>query len=765
LKIDSNNEHRIMKPESIVGQSVPRKEGRDKVTGRSQYVDDMVLPNMLFGATVRSQIPRGRIRKITFPPEIPWDQFVIVSAKDIPGKNCIALIGEDQPCLAAEFISHPEEPILLLAHPDRHLLPKAVASVNIEYDSLPAVFTIEESECRSEIIWGEDNTFKTYVIEKGAVDGIWAKADYIVEGEYTTGAQEQLYIENNGMIACFDDVRGITVWGSLQCPYYIHKALMALCNLPAEKVRVVQMETGGAFGGKEEYPSMIAAHAALLAIKSRKPVKIIYDRMEDMAATTKRHPSRTRHRTAVSKDGKILGGEIEFTIDGGAYLTLSPVVLSRGAIHAGGPYYWPNIRIRAKAIATNAPPHGAFRGFGAPQSLFAMERHMDRIAQMVGLSPVEIRRRNFLQPGQTTSTGQVIREPIDLGKLLDRALELSDYESKKKRFADENRRGNIRKGMGIAAFLHGAGFTGSGERYLSSVVGVEGCADGSVRVLVSSTEFGQGTKTVLSQIAAEALALPYEYVGMAQPDTSAVPNSGPTVASRTVMVVGKLVQSAALGIRQTLISSNLLPETYTAEEFRAACRSYVAEHGKFRSWARYEAPPGIFWDDEKYRGEAYAAFAWAVYIAEVSVDLTTYSVSVDDFVALQEVGKVLHPLLAKGQIIGGIAQAIGFSLYEKVVWQNGRMQNSQMTNYIMPTSSDLPSIRVFFEELGNVHGAYGAKGIGELPMDGPAPAIVNAIEDALGIPFDFIPLLPEDIMEGIAASPERDDLVSAGGVR
>ena len=302
--------------------------------------------------------------------------------------------------------------------------------------------------------------------------------------------------------------------------------------------------------------------------------------------------------------------------------------------------------------------------------------------------------------------------------------------------------------MGIAAFLHGAGFTGSGERYLSSVVGVEGCADGSVRVLVSSTEFGQGTKTVLSQIAAEALGLPYENVSMAQPDTLEVPNSGPTVASRTVMVVGKLVQSAALGIRQTLISSNLLREAYTADEFRAACQHYVAAHGEFRSWSRYEAPSDIFWDDQKYRGEAYAAFAWAVYIAEVTVDLTTYSVSVDDFVALQEVGKVLHPLLARGQIIGGVAQAIGFSLYEKVVWQNGRMQNSQMTNYIMPTSSDLPPIRVFFEELGNVYGAYGAKGIGELPMDGPAPAIVNAVEDALGVPFDSIPLLPEDIMDG-----------------
>src|SRR5208282_1922304 len=211
-----------------------------------------------------------------------------------------------------------------------------------------------------------------------------------------------------------------------------------LCGLPADRVRVVQVETGGAFGGKEEYPSMIAAHAALLAMKSGKPVKIIYDRMEDMTATTKRHPSRTRHRTAVSKEGRILGGEIEFTIDGGAYETLSPVVLSRGTLHAGGAYYWPSVRIRAKAMATNAPPHGAFRGFGAPQSLFALERHIERIAQVVGLSPVEIRRRNFLKPGQTTITGQTVNEAIDLGKLLDRALQLSDYQAKKEKFAQND---------------------------------------------------------------------------------------------------------------------------------------------------------------------------------------------------------------------------------------------------------------------------------------------------------------------------------------
>src|SRR5712692_946711 len=747
--------------EHIIGKSVPRKEGRDKVTGAARYIDDMTMPGMLYGATVRSQIPRGVIKRISFDPQFEWSEFVTVAAQDIPGKNCIALIGDDQPCLADGKVNHPEEPILLLAHADPHVLRKAVDGVSIEYEPLPAVFTIQDSERGSQIIWGTDNTLKTFLIAKGDVDSVWAKADYIVEGEYTTGAQEQLYIENNGVIAAFDREQGITVWGSLQCPYYVHKALMALCNLPAEKIRVVQAETGGAFGGKEDYPSIIAGHAALLAMKSGRPVKIVYDRLEDMTATTKRHPSRTRHRTAVGKDGKILGGEIDFTIDGGAYATLSSVVLSRGTIHAGGPYYWPTIRIRGKAVATNAPPHGAFRGFGAPQSLFAMERHMDRIAQVVGISPAEIRRRNFLKRGQTTTTQQVIREKIDLDRLLGRALELSDYASKKKRFAEENKNGMRRKGIGIAAFLHGAGFTGSGERHLNSLVGVEAAADGNVRVLVSSAEFGQGTNTVLCQIAAEALALPYESVAIAQPDTTVVPNSGPTVASRTAMIVGKLVQSAAKGVKQTLATTGLLADDYTPEQFRAACREYIAAHGALKSYARYEAPGDVYWDDEKYRGAAYAAFAWAVYVAEVTVDLTTYSVTVDDFVALQEVGKVLHPVLAAGQITGGVAQAIGFALYEKVVWQNGRMANNQMTNYIMPTSVDLPLIRVFFEELGNVHGAHGAKGIGELPMDGPAPAIVNAVEEAIGVRFHSIPLLPEDLFEGLRPEPLEQDVPSS----
>lgn len=736
---------------AIVGSSVPRKEGRDKVTGAARYIDDMRLPGMIYGATVRSKFPRGRITNISYDPAINWDEFVIATAKDIPGQNCIALILDDQPCLADGVVNHPEEPIVLLAHPDKHVLARAVEGVTIQFLPLPAILTIEESEKNAQIVWGTDNVFKTFLIEKGDMDSVWDKAHFIVEGQYFTEAQEHLYIENNGMIAVFDPANGITVWGSLQCPYYVHKALMKLCGLPEEKVRVVQMETGGAFGGKEEYPSMIAAHAAILAMKSGRPVKLVYDRLEDMVATTKRHPSRTRHRTALDKDGKLLGGEIEFVIDGGAYSTLTPVVLSRGTIHAGGPYYWPNIRVRSTAYATNAPPHGAFRGFGAPQSLFALERHMDRIAKVVGLAPEELRRRNFLRPGQTTATEQVIHEPIDLPRLLDKALTHAGYHGKRRRFAEINKSGRVKKGMGIATFFHGAGFTGSGERFLNSLVGVEAASEGNVRVLVSSSEFGQGTNTILCQIAAEALGIPYESVCIAQPDTSVVPNSGPTVASRTAMVIGNLVRSAAIGLRQTLQLSGALEEHFTPEQFAEACSKHVAQYGRLRSLARYEAPKGVHWDDEKYRGEAYATYAWAAYVAEVSVDLSTYSATVEDFVALQEVGKVIHPVLARGQIMGGVAQAIGLALYEKVVWDNGRMKNGQMTNYIIPASCDLPPIQVLFEELGNPHGAYGAKGIGELPMDGPAPAIVNAVTDALELPFDSVPLLPEDIFEAVSA--------------
>jgi CO/xanthine dehydrogenase Mo-binding subunit len=734
---------------TFIGKSTPRKEGRRKVTGQALYVDDLKFDGMLYGVTVRSSVPRGRIREISFEGDIPWDEFTIVTAKDIPGENYVALILNDQPYLADQVVNHPEEPIVLLAHADKYLLEEARRHVRIEHEEMPPIFSLADSLAQKGIIWGEDNVFKKFLVDKGNVDEAWAQADFIVEGEYETGAQEQLYIENNGAIAIANPDDGVTAWGSMQCPYYVHKALIKLFGLPEEKIRVIQTETGGGFGGKEEYPSLICGHAALLSWKSGKPVKMIYDRAEDMVATTKRHPSRTRHKTAVRKDGKLLAMEVDFVIDGGAYCTLSPVVLSRGTIHAAGPYFCPHVRIKSTAVATNVPPHGAFRGFGAPQSIFALERHLDKVARTIGLTPDEFRRRNFIKQGETTATSQTIREKVDLDGLLNRAFQLTDYHAKTERFARENPSSRIRKGIGFASFMHGAGFTGSGEVYLQSVVGAEATAEGRVKVLAASTEIGQGTNTVFSQIAAETLGLDYD-LEVVQPDTAQVPNSGPTVASRTSMIVGKLVESAVLGLKQTLVGSGLLNDQFTQSEFQKACGEYIGKFGALKSFSQYQPPPNIYWDDEKYQGDAYGAFAWAIYVAEVSYDPLTYEAHVDDFVAVQEVGRVINPVLAAGQIEGGVAQAIGMTLYENVVWQNGRMANGQMTNYIMPTAADIPPIRVYFEENPYAFGPGGAKGIGELPMDGPAPAILNAIEHATGVSFNRIPLMPEAMMEGSA---------------
>lgn len=728
-----------MRMKAAIGRSVPRKEGRAKVTGQAKYIDDIKFDNMWHGTTIRSSIAKGRILKITYGPEVNWKDYCIVTARDIPGNNFIASIESDQPCLAFDAIAHPEEPILLIAHPEKDALNHAKRFIHIEYETLTPELDFERAK----------TVFKSYEVNKGDIDSLGNSSGvcdvFIVEGSYYTGAQEQLYIENNGVIAQASDT-GVTVWGSMQCPYYVHKALKVLLALSDTQVRVVQTETGGGFGGKEEYPSMIAGHAALLALKSHHPVKLIYDRSEDMAATTKRHPSRTRHRTTVSSDGKLLAMDIDFLLDGGAYVTLSPVVLSRGTIHAAGPYRCDNVRIRSRVVRTNVPPHGAFRGFGAPQSLFALEKHMDHIAARLGLAPDELRRRNFIRTGETTATGQIIHQPLDLQKLLHTALSRSDWKARRAQFARHNKTSKVKKGLGLATFLHGAGFTGSGERTLASKVAVEGTKHGTVRVLTANTEMGQGANTIFSQIVADTLKIPYEWVEVAQPDTALVPNSGPTVASRTCMIVGKLVERAAKELESKLVTSKLLKTRGKAVPFRKALKTYTAKFGELKGYAEYIQPTDVNWDDKLYQGDAYGAFAWAAYVAEVSVDTVTYSVTVDRFTAVQEVGRVVHPLLAEGQIIGGVTQGIGFALYEHVVWKDGRMANNSLTNYIIPTASDTPPIDVVFLEEPYEFGPAGAKGIGELPLDGPAPAILNAVEHALGVQLNTIPLLPENLL-------------------
>lgn len=698
-----------------VGRNVARKDSAAKIAGAAQYIDDLRFPGMLYGRTVRSTIPCGRIASVTY--ELGHSGFTVVDHTDIPGGNYIALIENDQPCLAEHEVRHLAEPIVLLAHEDRDVL--RAARVRVAYEAGVPLY----DPTRSTAI------FKHLCIEKGDLDDGFARAEVIVEGEYRTGHQEQLYIETNGVIAVPED-GGITVYGSLQCPFYVHKALKSLLDLPDERVRVVQTETGGGFGGKEEYPSMIAGHAALLALKSGRPVKIIYDRLEDMLATTKRHPSIVRHRTGLARDGRLVAMEVDILMDGGAYLTLSPVVLSRGSIHAGGPYRCDAVRVTGRVVRTNTPPNGAFRGFGAPQTLFAIEVHMDRIADALDIDPVTLREVNVLRPGDTTITGQRMGDDCTALTVLRRAVTRSGYRRKRAAYKGTNR------GIGLALFYHGSGFTGGGEVQLASKAALELTETGA-RILVASTEIGQGTRTMHAQIVADALGVAYEQIESARTDTSCVPDSGPTVASRTCMVVGRILQRCAAEMKATL--GGLTPG------------EYLRAHGPLVIMKEYEGPTGIVWDEDTYRGDAYATYAWACDVAEVEMDPDTYEIRPIKLTAVQDIGKAIHPVLVAGQIEGGAAQGLGYALLEHVVMRDGGMANAQLTNYTIPTTLDTPAMDVVLIETPSEHGPHGAKGVGELPIDGPAPAVVNAIRQ-LGLDIRDIPALPERIQEMVCAS-------------
>jgi CO/xanthine dehydrogenase Mo-binding subunit len=731
-----------------------RREGPAKLTGAARYTDDLVVPGAWFGATIRSTDAHARFLALEQDPAFDWSAVVVVTAADIPGENVVSSIKADQPILVpiGGEIQHHAEPLALLAASDRATLRAARRAIRPTTEPLPAVFDPIES----------DHVFAAYELAAGDPDAAFAAADLVLEGEYRVGHQEQLYIENNAMIAVPGDDGGMTVTGSLQCPYYVHTALKRGLGLDDRAARVIQAETGGGFGGKEEYPSLIALHAALLAGKARRPVRMIYDRHEDLAATTKRHPAIVRHRTGVTHDGRLIAQDIEIVMDGGAYCTLTPVVLSRGAIHAAGPYRCPNVRIRARATRTNTPPNGAFRGFGAPQTEFAAETQVNRIAEALGMSPLEIRRRNVYQLGDRTPTGQVLRESVAGEEVLERAAEAGQFERLRARHAAarEGRQGpgivpgsplrtgrdRMASGVGLALAWHGAGFTGSGEVKLASVASLELTGNGEIRILVAATEMGQGTKTILPQLVAAALDVPIEAVELAAPDTADVPDSGPTVASRTAMVVGGLLIQAAGRLRDAV-------EASTGGPFPATYREYARTHGALRIDQRFEPYPGVGFDDETYRGDAYPAFGWAACVAQVDVELDTGEVHVRDVVAVDDVGRVIHPVLAEGQVEGGTLQAIGYATIEEIKLRDGRYLNDRLATYIIPTALDAPRITTILIEAPFSGVPHGAKGVGELPMDVGAPAVVAAIADATGAWIPDLPASPERILAAITGAP------------
>jgi len=757
----------------VIGRNVTRADSQDKMAGATRYTADIAYPEMLHGVTVRAPMAHGRIRAIRRREDagVDWSRIVFATAQEIPGQKTVQMIQADMPFLAWDEVLYKGEPVAVVAAPSPAEAEAARQAVVVEMDPLPTILTLEELVRRHEQRAPGLEELSRWHVGHGDVAAALAGADVVLEDSYTTPHQEQAYLETNAMIAVPEGDGRMRVEGSLQCPYYVAPAVAKMLGTDLDHLHVRALPMGGAFGGKEDFPSLLGGHAALLAHLSGRPVRMVLGRAEDVAYTTKRHPSWTRIRAGAKRDGTLCGVEIDTVFDGGAYVTMSPVVLSRGAIHAAGAYLWPAVSIDAVAYRSHTPPNGAFRGFGVPQTIYAIECHMDRLARACGMEPHIFRMKNRLKPGDRTATSQILDETVASREVLEAALSMSGFEEKRRTLgAARAGGGRVARGIGAAFYWHGAGFTGGGEAKISARVALDLCDDGRAHVRVSSTEMGQGSHTVLPQVVAETLGLPLERVVVDPPDTALVPDSGPTVASRTTMIVGGELVTCAREARARLLEVTARrlgrdPGRLTVEagEVRTTEGEVLGELGPLlvqalreegaRRWtfeSQHRLAPHIRWDEATHTGDAYATYAWGCTVAEVEVDLDLYEVRVPRVWVAADIGRAVNPVLARGQVEGGTLQALGYALSEEVgVRPDGGLLRHRFQTYILPTTLDSPRIEVRLLEVPYGRGPGGAKGLGEMPMNGGAPAVANAIEHALGVRIRDLPITAEKIFHAL----------------
>jgi CO/xanthine dehydrogenase Mo-binding subunit len=757
----------------VVGKRVRRVESIDRVRGVGSFADDFSFAGMLHAAIVRSPVARGRVEQIdTRGIAHPDGLEGVFTFRDIPGRNAVPIILDDQPCLAEKHVNYVGEPVAVIVAADRPSARAAAREIEVKVKPLPPILDLLEARDHPRVhLFGKNNIFKHLRIRRGDAENAFSSCDVIAENEYRTPYQEHAYIEPIAMMAVPHPDGTIEIRGSMQCPFYVRKAVTTVLGLPESKVWVVQTATGGAFGGKEDVPSLLACQAALPAWKLKRPVKLLYDRTEDMSSTSKRHPSWVRYRSGATKDGVLRAVEVEYVIDGGAYSTLSPAVLYRGTVHAAGPYRCDDVKVDSYVVATNKVPTGAFRGFGSPQILFAAESQMDELANKLRLDPVEFRRRNLLRSGDFTVTGQKLHQSVGLEETLDRVLETSEWKPRPKK---AKRADGI--GYGFSTVFYGVGLGAAGKHLARTGARVTVHADGSVAFSVGTTELGQGMTTVLSQIVADELGVLLESVRMIPPDTSRVPDSGPTVASRSTTMSGNALKDACAKIRRmlldeasqmldspvsrlSLIDGSVVATTSgerTSLPLEDVIRTCAAKRLPLSAEGWHVSPP-TSWNGKTGKGDAYVTYAWATNLAKVKVDRDTGEVTVLRVWAAHDVGKAINPMLAEGQIEGGVVQGLGFALTEHMSTDDkGVILNPEFSTYIIPTAADSPDVTSLLVEHPYPDGPHGAKGFGEQPLMGIAPAIANAVFDAVGVRVRELPITPEKIWRAMRAKSGRD---------
>ena len=703
-----------------IDDKIRRVDALAKARGESTYICDMKLDGMLYAQMLRSSCPRGKILNIEIPT-LP-EGYYFISAKDIPegGKNELWMIQKDWRCFAEGDVRFVGDCLGLFVGKSREILKALVRNTHVEYESYEPSVSIDDAvEKKGGAFFADkDNNIACQLYcQKGRdMDEVFAEADDIIEETIETGFQEHVHLETNSVLAMPEDDYWV-IYASCQCPFYIKKATAGLLNVDPDMIHVRQQTTGGAFGGKENFPDVLAGPALLAAYVTGKPVKLVFDREEDMEFSVKRHPSKVVYKTAV-KDGHVTGTKQIVYYNCGAYLSSSFVVLQRGVFHSLGVYNVPNAYVDGYGMATNTYPSDAFRGFGAPQTLFTFEVHLNHVAKRIGRDPVDLKREMFIKRGEETVTNGHIVEEVMLPKMLDDIAAQSDYWRKSREYGYGSG-----KGIGMAFYNHGGAFTGNGEQAIIKAHARLVKKGENVTIECGQTEMGQGYNTILRKIAASVLEIPMEQVDYPYPDTSKVPDSGPTAASRSTMVVGRLIEIAAKEMKERW------------------------DEGDFSVEKVYEHPDGHPWDQATFRGDAYLGYGWGAVCVEVEVDKRTNEVKVTGIWSSHDVGKAIDELIVHGQINGGIVQSLGYASMEKMENRGGFFRQTSMSDYVIPTSMEFPYQHYIIQDNPYEWGPYGAKGMGELVFNGASAAYVDAVERALGKMAYKIPLPPEDLEE------------------
>ncbi len=747
---------------NVVGKPARRVDAVEKVTGAARYVGDMRVPGMLVARVLRSGIPHGKITKLDVTPALIVPGVVAaITCEDFADHGNYGFPVKDDYMLAFQKVRYEGDAIAAVAAQDEQAAEAGLRAIVCQVEELPGVFSIKEALAPdAPAIGPEGNLCTTQIVRNGDPAPILAACAVTLDETYTTPHQEHAYLETEGALAIPQPGGGLLVYANCQSPFIARSTLAAVLGLPIEQVRVIQPHVGGAFGGKDDVIYECAAQAAALALKANRPVLLTLGRQESIVASYKRDAMKIHIRLGAAEDGSLQAAQIEAHVDSGAYASMTPFSTWRAAMHMAGAYRYQAARVDAHVVYTNNGYCGAFRGFGNAQAVACIEQAIDELAERCGVDPIEFRLNNCLRSGDRAMTGQTLEQEVPLAECLRWVRDKSDWVYKRRNQVSS--RNLVSKGIGVACYFHGCSLGGEGADYATSTLCVND--DDTLTLTSGLTDYGQGSRTVFTLIAAETLGLNPERITMLRPDTDTAVDSGPTVASRSTILGGNATRIAAerlAGLLDQAAADALGCDVsqvvrdgkrYVGPNEEPLTFEQVAAHARvlgltLSARGKWEMPH-IEWHFDRGAGVPYYAYSFGAQVIEVAVDTATGKVNVTGVWAAHDGGQVIFPQGAYGQMYGGIAQGLGYGLLERVEFKRGRIQNANFDEYIIPTAMDVPEIQAAFIPTTFQQGPYGAKNMAEPPLLPVAPAIANAIYHATGRRIRHLPATLERVLLG-----------------